>query len=1071
LGQGTITTIAGTNVCGFSGDNGPATQAAVCNPTAVTVDFAGRTYFVDANNGRIRKIDGGTITTIATIGTVTQLVESSGMLWFGDRDAHKILHLRYDGSIQAFGTGAAVSSGDGEYWNAASFNQPSGITMYEAGGSSGFYVADAADGLVRKIDSLTGIVSTVVGPGTGILGDGGPGTAASLISPGAIVILNNALYIADTGHHRIRKLDLATGIITTFAGNGVGGFSGDGGPATAAQLLSPSHIVFDPSGNLYVSDAGNFRVRKIDTTGTISTYAGNGFSAQGADNVPLTQTSFVSVAGVGWNPVSQALEIADGSHRIRLADPREPSTTNLSFSANPALPGDNVTISANVTPTAATGTVTFSITGFAYSQTLGPFALTNGLASTNWLPPNGTFTVTASYSGDAIYSPSTQTGTEVVQRANTTMSLSSSLNPANTDQAVTFTATVAPSGATGVIHFVFVYNNASASYSAPIVNGVAVFPVASMLPGTTSVTAAFDGDLRYNQSQSSPLIQQVRRPTTTSLQVSPFTPTVFGTPVVLTAEIIPSYATGMVNFYDGSTLLGTSPISPSQTSLATATLTVSNLSIGSHTLTASIVESTDYAASTSLPGGHDVLPSTSTTTLSVSPDPSTVGQSVTLTAAVTPATATGTVQFFNGAALLGSAALSAGQAQFNTAALPVGSNSLTATYGGDASNAASTSAVTTQTVNKTPSTAALSASSTTPALGQAVILTATVAPESATGTVSFFQGATLLGTAALTSGNAAFSWTPAGAGNFSVTASYAGDASHLTSTSPATAITVQKAASATTLTSSLNPSVAGAAVTFTATVSPATASGTVLFTSTGASGNITLGTGTVISGVASITSSALPAGVSNVSAQYSGDANYNPSSAAPVAQTVTAVTTTTLTTTPNSSTYGQSVTLRATISPSNATGAVQFFQGATLVGTASVSAGIAQLVTATLPAGTLSLTASYSGNATNAASTSAPKSFVVAKANTTTTLSANPSTSRSGQNVTFTATVAPSAASGTVQFKDGSNVLATVPVSNGTAVFATSSLSVGTHSMRAVYSGGSNHNSSQSSLLNYRVKP
>jgi hypothetical protein len=209
-----------------------------------------------------------------------------------------------------------------------------------------------------------------------------------------------------------------------------------------------------------------------------------------------------------------------------------------------------------------------------------------------------------------------------------------------------------------------------------------------------------------------------------------------------------------------------------------------------------------------------------------------------------------------------------------------------------------------------------------------------------------------------------------------------------------------------------------------------------------------------------------------VSAAYSGDSRYNPSTSAGLTQQVVKIATATaLTRSPNPSVFGGSVTLTATVTPAGATGAVQFFDGSTLLGASNLSGGQAQLVTSSLTAGVHSLTASYSGTATHDPSTSSPVSQTVNKANSTTTLSANPpSPSHVGETVTFTAQVAPAAATGTVQFKDGSTIIGTAQLSGGTAVFATSSLAKGNHSIRAVYLGDANVNGSQSTSMTYRVR-
>jgi hypothetical protein len=186
---------------------------------------------------------------------------------------------------------------------------------------------------------------------------------------------------------------------------------------------------------------------------------------------------------------------------------------------------------------------------------------------------------------------------------------------------------------------------------------------------------------------------------------------------------------------------------------------------------------------------------------------------------------------------------------------------------------------------------------------------------------------------------------------------------------------------------------------------------------------------------------------------------------------VKVATTTSLTSSPNPSTFSSPVTLTATVTPASATGSVQFFNGSAVLGTANLSGGTAQLTVTSLPAGADSLTASYGGDAANASSASGARLQTVNKANSTTTLSANPaSQSISGQPVTFTATVAPSAATGVVQFLDGSTLIGSATLSNGTAVFTTTSLANGNHSIKASYGGDSNVNGSQSGALSYKVR-
>jgi hypothetical protein len=277
-------------------------------------------------------------------------------------------------------------------------------------------------------------------------------------------------------------------------------------------------------------------------------------------------------------------------------------------------------------------------------------------------------------------------------------------------------------------------------------------------------------------------------------------------------------------------------------------------------------------------------------------------------------------------------------------------------------------------------------------------------------------------------------------------------------------VNVSKGATSATIGSNLNPSVQGQAVTFTATVTPSAATGTVVLSG--------VGSANLVNGVATITTSSLPTGVTTVTAQYGGDANYSGSNSAGLAQKVLVPTTTSLTSSLNPSTFGNSVTLTATVTPSNTTGTVQFFNGSTLLGSASLSGGRAILTTTALPGGTDSLTAGYVGNSTSAASVSGARVQTVDKAAPHTTFSASPSSPfHVNETVTFTATVTPNTATGIVQFSDSGTTIGTATIGNGVAVFSISTLTQGNHQIRAVYSGDGDFNSSQSSQQTYRVNP
>ena len=276
-----------------------------------------------------------------------------------------------------------------------------------------------------------------------------------------------------------------------------------------------------------------------------------------------------------------------------------------------------------------------------------------------------------------------------------------------------------------------------------------------------------------------------------------------------------------------------------------------------------------------------------TTTLASSLPTSTFGESVTFTATVSPSAATGTVQFFDGANSVGTVVLNGGNASLTTATLAVGTHSIAATYGGDTNYASSTSSSLTQTVlgGTVGTTTALTSSLNPSAYGQQVKLTATVSPSSgATGTVTFMDGGSALGSSTLNaSGVAAFSVSSLVVGTHSITAQYSGDGNHSGSTSSVLSQTVNKASTTTNVMSDSNPSKSGRTVTFTATVSSSTAMGTVQFLD----GSTPLGTVTLNSGNASLSTSTLTVGKHSITATYSGDANFEGSKSAVLTQTVT----------------------------------------------------------------------------------------------------------------------------------------------------------------------------------------
>ena len=282
LSTGIITTIAGTGIAGYNGDNILATNAQLNFPFGVALDASGNVYISDEVNERVRKIavSTGIITTIAGNGisgssgdgapaTNSQLasptgiaVDASGNIYVGDDGNNKIRIITgSDGIISTFaGNGTYGSSGDGGAATNAQFSSPYGIAVDNMGN---VYISDWSNCKIRKVSG--GIISTFAGNGSiGYNSDGIPATSAQLFRPyGVAVDSEGNVFIADTENNRIRKVTVSTGIISTIAGNGIQGFSGDGGPATSAKLAEEFGVAVDASGNVYIADLDNSRIRIV----------------------------------------------------------------------------------------------------------------------------------------------------------------------------------------------------------------------------------------------------------------------------------------------------------------------------------------------------------------------------------------------------------------------------------------------------------------------------------------------------------------------------------------------------------------------------------------------------------------------------------------------------------------------------------------------------------------------------------------------------------------------------------------------------------------------------------------
>ena len=326
----TITTIAGNHTPGYSGSGGPATAAELNNPGDILMDHSGNLIISDYNNNAIRRIDGsGVITTIVGTGVpgytgdggsaLTALINhpcgvaltNSGELYFCDYGNNVIRKVDASGIISTVaGNGSLGYSGDGGPATNATLNP----TRIAVGHSGVFYIADYENNCVRMV-SATGMISTVAGTGVaGYSGDGGPATAAQIYVATSVVVdpLGN-LYICDQFNQCIRKVN-TLGIISTIAGTGTMGYTGDGGPATAATFHYPSNVNVDFKSGIYISDAYNNAVRKISPEGIISTIAGNGAAGYTGDGGPATAAKLNQPWAVTFG--CETLFIADAFNNV-----------------------------------------------------------------------------------------------------------------------------------------------------------------------------------------------------------------------------------------------------------------------------------------------------------------------------------------------------------------------------------------------------------------------------------------------------------------------------------------------------------------------------------------------------------------------------------------------------------------------------------------------------------------------------------------------------------------------------------------------------------------------------------
>ncbi|MGD0097163.1 MAG: Ig-like domain-containing protein [Terracidiphilus sp.] len=456
----------------------------------------------------------------------------------------------------------------------------------------------------------------------------------------------------------------------------------------------------------------------------------------------------------------------------------------------------------------------------------------------------------------------------------------------------------------------------------------------------------------------------------------------------------------------------------------------------------------------------------------------TEGQPVVLEADVSGGASTsGTVTFYNGSNAIGTAQVSSpyfsnsldGGAQLSTTFTSSGAQSITAKYSGDEFNSSSTSApisIGVYSNQLAASSVVLQASTTTPQYQTSVTLTVAVSPSSATGTVTFYNGTTNIGNAAVNAGAASLQTSFAAGGTATLHAVYSGDYNHLSSASNSLAMNISgPLVTTTTLQTSASSVAISGYVTLTASLTPATATGTVTFYD----GSTAIGTANVNAGVAALSATFASSGNIVLKAVFATNASWETSASNQVSLFVTGNTpgTVALEVEPSSLFIGYSATLIANISPPNATGTVVFYDGTSVIGSASVTGGTASFLNTFMVGGSQSLTAVYSGDTTYASNTSNAVTLDVGNPGptpTTTALTLSESSGWAGDSVTLTAYVNPPVATGQVDFYNDGILLQSVVLSSGTAAWSKVFIQAGTYSITAVYDGDVTYASSTSNV-------
>ncbi len=635
--DGIISTVAGSGEQGFGGDGGAATSAQLDSPAGIAIDGAGNLYVADSHNNRIREVSGGTIQTIAGNGVAgfsgdgglaaaAQLdrpnavaVDSMGNVFIADTDNHRIRKITGTNITTVAGDGEQTYSGDGGLAISAGLDSPSGIAVDRA---FNLYIGDTHNQRVRMVTAATGVISTLAGTGVkGFNGDGAATTATLARPRGVAVNGSGTVYVADTDNDRIRTVSAAT--VATLAGTGTQGMNGNGGSATSTSLDTPDAVAI--SGSLVaVSDTRNQRVLELQD-GNLNIVAGQGNGSESLNltgpvtavygtgtliatfkngtntatgNVIFYDNAATSPAAIIAAPLSGNVSslntstLSAGTHFIvasYVGDANDPAITSGVF----------VLVIKPVQLTAVANTVNLlygqslptlagTLTGVLAQDTGNVTALFASTLSSTSSP--GIYPISVSLAGSAAGNYTVvlggTSGSVIIAKAPTQITLTASTTTLNLGSPITFTAAVASTttgSPTGTVRF---YSGATLLNSSPaqVTNGTATLTLSTLSLGSQSITAIYGGDTNFLTSTSNSLAEMVTASPTFTISVSPGSQTVLpGVTATYAVSLAPSNAT-FVN-----------PVSLSVRGLPTgtiATFTPSSIAAGSGASTSTLAIAT-----------------------------------------------------------------------------------------------------------------------------------------------------------------------------------------------------------------------------------------------------------------------------------------------------------------------------------------------------------------------------------------------------------------------------------------------------------------------------------------------